>query len=331
MIRLFICSLMLMLFLDPVYADEYRPAYLEFKQSSENNFSMLWKVPAKGGGRLDLQVTLPDNTNISETYGKFVGAAYLEYANVSRAGGLTGGVIGIQGLERTSTDVLVRIQRLDGSSETTRLTAASTSFEVKGTPGFWNIVKTYLVFGVEHILEGKDHLLFVACLIFIARTWRRILITITGFTLAHSITLSLAGLELVRIPIPPVEAVIALSIVFLAREVVLDQRDTLTWRYPVAVSASFGLLHGFGFASALADIGLPQTEIPAALLAFNLGVELGQIIFVSAVLFIFWLISLCSQTIKHTPFYWLRSSERTLGYCVGTIAMFWTLERISGF
>ena len=230
-----------------------------------------------------------------------------------------------------STDVLVRIQRLDGTSETERLNATSTSFVVKGTPQFWGVVKTYLTFGVEHILEGFDHLLFVACLIFIAGTWRRILLTITGFTLAHSVTLTLAGLELVRLPIPPIEAVIALSIVFLAREITLDRRDTLTWRYPIAVSATFGLLHGFGFASALADIGLPQTEIPAALLAFNVGVEIGQLIFVTAVLLIVWLITQCVSTLKGKSVNWLRKIEKPLEYAVGSTAMFWTLERVSGF
>ena len=288
MIRIF-CSIILLLFsIATAHADEYRPAYLEFKQTSENDFNMLWKVPAKGRGRLSLNVALAtDVTTTSEVPGVFIGGGYIERSSINRPGGLTGSEINIEGLERVSTDVLVRIQRLDGTSETARLNATSTSFVVKGTPQFWGVVKTYLVFGIEHILEGFDHLLFVACLIFIAGTWRRILVTITGFTLAHSVTLTLAGLGLVRLPIPPIEAVIALSIVFLAREIALDRRDTLTWRYPIAVSATFGLLHGFGFASALAEIGLPQTEIPAALLAFNVGVEVGQILFVTAVLWFF--------------------------------------------
>ena len=167
------------------------------------------------------------------------------------------------------------------------------------------MVKTYLVFGVEHILSGMDHLLFIACLIFIAGTWRRILVTITGFTIAHSLTLTLSALELIRLPVPPIEATIALSIVFLAREIALDRRDTLTWRYPIAVSAGFGLLHGLGFASALKDIGLPQTEIPAALLAFNVGVEIGQIMFVSSMLVVFWLITKSLKLLKFDSVDWL--------------------------
>ena len=264
MIRIF-CSIILLLFsVATAHADEYRPAYLELTQTNESTFDMLWKVPAKGQRkRLSLYAVLPDDiSTVSETRSAFIGGAYIERSSIARQGGLTGTEISIKGLERVSTDVLVRIQRLDGTSETARLNATSTSFVVKGTPQFWGVVKTYLVFGIEHILEGFDHLLFVACLIFIAGTWRRILVTITGFTLAHSVTLTLAGLGLVRLPIPPIEAVIALSIVFLAREIALDRRDTLTWRYPIAVSATFGLLHGFGFASASLILAYHKPKYP---------------------------------------------------------------------
>jgi len=326
-IVLLLCSVTL------AQADEYRPAYLEFRQTSLNDFDMLWKVPAKGQQkRLSLYVILPNDVeSTSDVRSIFIGGAYIERSAISRQGGLAGVKIRIQGLERVSTDVLVRIQRLDGSSETARLNAASTSFVIKGAPQIWDVVNTYLVFGIEHILNGFDHLLFVACLLFIAGTWRRILVTVTGFTLAHSITLTLSGLELVRLPIPPIEATIALSIVFLAREIALDRRDTLTWRYPIAVSSTFGLLHGFGFASALSDIGLPQTEIPAALLAFNVGVEIGQVAFVAIVLLVFWLITQSLKQFKIEPINWLEIIEKPVAYTVGSIAMLWTVERVSGF
>jgi hydrogenase/urease accessory protein HupE len=332
--RRFIISLIFLLTSVAVaHADEYRPAYLEFTQTNESTFDMLWKVPAKGQRqRLSLYVVLPDDVStVSEARSAFIGGAYIERSSISRSGGLTGVKISIKGLERVSTDALVRIQRLDGTSETARLNSTTTSFVVKGAPQFWGVVNTYLVFGIEHILNGFDHLLFVACLIFIAGTWRRIFVTITGFTLAHSVTLTLAGLELVRLPIPPIEGVIALSIVFLAREIVLERRDTLTWRYPIAVSTSFGLLHGFGFASALSDIGLPQTEIPAALLAFNIGVEIGQVLFVATVLFVFWLISKGLKMVQFTAADWLKKFARPTAYGIGSVAMLWTVERVSGF
>lgn len=330
---LFLFIFTLLIFSTSVLADEYRPAYLELKQISNDEFKMLWKVPAKGlDQRLSLYVSFPaDVIQKSEPVGAFIGGAYIERSTISRQGGLAGVAVAIKGLQQVSTDVLVRIQRLDGTSETARLNAASTSFVVKGTPQFWGVVNTYLVFGIEHILVGFDHLLFVACLIFIAGTWRRILITITGFTLAHSITLTLAALGLVSLPVPPIEAIIALSIVFLAREIALDMRDTLTWRYPIVVSSSFGLLHGFGFASALRDIGLPQTEIPAALLAFNIGVEIGQMLFVASVLLIFWFISQGLKTIQFDSTNWLKKIEIPAAYGIGSIAMLWTVERLSGF
>jgi len=333
MIRQLFITVLFGLTFTAAYADEYNPAYLEFKQTSETEFKMLWKVPAKRQGQqLSLSVVLPaDVTLVSKIRKTFIGNAFIESSSIRRQGGLAGAEISIAGLERTSTDILVRIQRLDGSSETARLNASSISFIVKGAPQFWGVVNTYLVFGIEHILNGFDHLLFVACLIFIAGTWRRILITVTGFTIAHSITLTLAGLEIVLVPIPPIEATIALSIVFLAREIALDRRDTLTWRYPIVISSSFGLLHGFGFASALSEIGLPQTEIPAALLAFNVGVETGQVLFVATMLFIFWLISQSLRLIQYGSIDWLKIIEKPVAFGIGSITMYWTVERVSGF
>lgn len=314
-------------------ADEYRPAYLELQQTSAETYDVLWKVPARGvDKRLGLYVLFPDDT---ETVGplrrSFVGSAYIERSTIRRSGGLTGAEITIEGLAALSTDVLVRIHRLNGSSEVIRLSAAETSFVVAGEPTTWDVAVTYLNLGIEHIWGGTDHLLFVACLILIAGTWQRILITITGFTVAHSITLTLAALELVRLPVPPVEVMIALSIVFLAREIALDRRDTLTWRYPIVVSSTFGLLHGFGFASALRDIGLPQTEIPAALLAFNVGVEIGQIEFVAAVVGAVWIVRKVSQQLAIERDNWLHLIEKPVAYAVGSITMLWTIERVGTF
>lgn len=333
MIRIVVIAVIMSMSVIFAHADEYRPAYLELRQSSSDIFQVLWKVPAKGGNkRLSLRVQFLDDVSIvSPVLGSFVKRAYIERWTIARSAGLAGARIDIKGLQGLSTDVLIRIQWLDGSSETARLNAAVTSFIVQGAATFCGVFKTYLWFGIEHILNGYDHLLFVACLIFIAGSWRRILVTITGFTVAHSITLTLSALGLIRLPVQPIEAIIALSIVFLAREIVVNRRDTLTWRYPIAVSASFGLLHGFGFASALREIGLPQTEIPAALLSFNIGVEIGQIIFVAAVLLMFWLLE---QGQKHYKVGFIDLSkilEKPIAYAVGGIAMFWTIERVSAF
>lgn len=337
--RLLTLVSLIFLAVTPVNADEYRPAYLEFKQTSGDTFDVLWKVPARGPDkRLGLYVELPqDIETIRPARTSFVGNAFVETSSIKRTGGLAGAEINIDGLTTLSTEVLVRIERLNGSTEVARLTSSSPSFIVTAAPDFWEVAKTYLVFGVEHILQGMDHLLFVACLILVAGTWRRILITITGFTVAHSVTLTLAALELVHVPVLPIEVAIALSIVFLAREIAIERRDTLTWRFPIAVSATFGLLHGFGFASALREIGLPQTEIPTALLSFNIGVEIGQIVFVIAVIAAVWIVTFLLKRIrdlkdvKLAPLDWLRGIEKPLAYSVGGVTVFWTMERVSAF
>ena len=319
------------------HADEYRPAYLQLTETRPNTFDVLWKVPARGDLRLRLGVGItPGVATLAPPRSSLIPGAYIEEWTFTADGGpvdgkLAGHRITIDGLPSLSTEVLVRIAYLDGATETARLTPASPSFAVVGAPERMDVVSTYLAFGVEHILQGFDHLLFVACLVFIAGTWRRILITVTGFTIAHSITLTMAALGLIGLPIPPIEATIALSIVFLAREIAVERRDTLTWRYPVAVSSTFGLLHGFGFASALSEIGLPQNEIPAALLAFNVGVEIGQILFVMILLAVFLLIRIAWEEARLNTGPRRVVLEKSVAYATGTVAMFWTIQRLSGF
>ncbi len=314
-------------------AHEARPGFLELEQVDAETFEQVWKVPAKGPNAvLGLHVRLPsDVTLVSAPVSEFTGGAIVERSTIRHPGGLVGAEIYIEGLSTTLTDVLVRIARLDGSTQVVLLRPDSPSFVVAASPTFLDVGKTYLVLGIQHIWEGVDHLLFVACLILIAGSWRRILVTVTGFTAAHSITLGLAAMDVVRVPIAPVEACIALSIVFLATEIARERRDTLTWRYPITVSASFGLLHGFGFASALGQIGLPQTEIPAALLFFNLGVEVGQIVFVSAILLAVGAVTLVLRRRGKGLAPWYRRLERPMAYGVGALAALWTAERIVSF
>ncbi|NVK40308.1 MAG: HupE/UreJ family protein [Oceanospirillaceae bacterium] len=322
----------------PAGADEFRPAYLELQQTGPDVFEQLWKVPAKGqNGRLAVSVRLPDEVEVIEpARTTLAGGAFLSRSTIRHPDALVGATIAIEGLERLVTDAIVRIHWLNGATEVTRLTPESPAFVVPAQPTTLEVAKTYLLFGIEHILEGVDHLLFVACLIFIARTWHRLLVTISGFTLAHSITLSLASLGILRVPVPPTEAAIALSIVFLAREIACARPDTLTWRYPIAVSSLFGLMHGLGFASALGDIGLPETEIPAALLAFNAGVEVGQVAFVATVLAALWVAASCLDTLGRFTSVGkaislpalMRSLEQPLAYGVGGFATLWSLERI---
>ena len=192
----------------------------------------------------------------------------------------------LTGLAATMTDVLVRIENLDGTTQVTRVTPSSPSFVVSAAPGALEVCRTYLVLGVEHILFGVDHLLFVLALLILVKGWRKLVGTITAFTVAHSITLAAATLGFVHVPSKPVEATIALSIVFVACEIVHRRsgRTGLTEAWPWVIAFTFGLLHGLGFAGALREVGLPQNAIPLALLFFNVGVELGQLLFIGLVM-----------------------------------------------
>jgi hypothetical protein len=230
-----------------------------------------------------------------------------------------------------SLSTMVRIAWASGETRSLVAPPNQTRVRVPDPERPAGVAGQYFRLGVEHILLGYDHLLFLACLLLIARTGRRILVVVTGFTLAHSLTLALAALGLVRVPVPPVEAVIALSIVFLATEIARTRRDTLTWRYPIAVSSSFGLLHGFGFAAVLAEIGLPQTEVPLALLFFNLGVEAGQLMFIGALLLLALAVRAALGAAVPAPAALLARAERPVAYAVGSLAAFWMIERVWSF
>jgi hydrogenase/urease accessory protein HupE len=313
-------------------ADEMRPAYLEIRETSEDIYDVILKVPARGPDkRLALYARFPEDCKIlTPAKQTFTGTAFVERSTISREGGLAGAEISIDGLASTTTDALVRIQNLEGNSQTSRLSPTSPSMVVTAAPTSFDVAKTYTILGIQHILEGFDHLLFVLCLMIVAGINRKLLITITGFTIAHSVTLALSTLGIFNIPRPPVEAVIALSIVFLATEIARGNRAGLTYRYPVAVSMSFGLLHGFGFAAVLGEIGLPQNEIPTSLLFFNVGVEIGQLLFIAALLILAGVATLLSRAIagrSPSPALW----QPAAAYLIGTVATYWTIDRIAGF
>lgn len=309
-------------------AHEVRPAYLELKQTSEDSFDVLWKVPALGDNlRLGLYVRFPESCVIeSEPAAMFVNEAYLERSRIREPSALVGSTIHVDGLKTTMTDVLVRIERLDGTTQVERLLPEQPSFVVQASPSRWRVAWTYLVLGFEHILLGIDHLLFVLALVLLVKGWRRIVETITSFTVAHSITLALATLGYVHVPGPPVEACIALSIVFVSAEIIRSRQGYpgLTEQMPWLISFTFGLLHGLGFAGALSDVGLPQQAIPLALLFFNVGVELGQLVFVVAVIAV-------AAALRRVPWAWPAWTWRIVPYCTGALAMFWVIQRTSVF
>ena len=325
-----------MLLAHPTLSDELRPGYLELRQTTSDAYSLLFKVPARGDLRLGIYVNLPEGTHdAAPPRTSFNGNAYVERRSIRRDGGLTGHTISIEGLSATSTDVLVRIEALGGATQTERLSPTKTAFVVQTTPGASEVAATYLRLGIEHILFGFDHLLFVLALVILVREWRRVAITVTAFTIAHSITLAAATLGIVNVPGPPVEAAIALSIVLVAVEIVNARhgKPSLTARRPWLTAFGFGLLHGFGFAGALAEVGLPQHAIPIALLFFNLGVEIGQLVFVAAVLTLAWLLR-NAATAPRKPVLLQRTVNRfdvIAAYAIGAVAAYWLIERTTAF
>lgn len=308
-------------------ADVFRPAYLELREVGEDSYEVMWKVPVLGESRLAVELRFPQGTSsLTEPKGQLGDGAFVERWTIHRAGGLAGQTMAIDGIAGGVTDVIVRVERRDGSSQVEHLLPQRPEFVIEATTGNWEVAGSYLVLGIKHILGGIDHLLFVLALLLIVRGSRRIILTITAFTVAHSITLVAATLGWVTVPGPPVEATIALSIVFVAAECVhgLQGRPGLTARAPWVVAFSFGLLHGFGFAGALAEVGLPQNAIPVALLMFNIGVEIGQLIFVACLLGV---AALLARLPGRTPGW----THAVPPYAIGAIATFWVIERIGAF
>jgi hydrogenase/urease accessory protein HupE len=309
------------------FADELRPAYLSIHETRPHEFSVLWKIPASDDKRLGLYLQLPENcVTGAEPVHVIENASYSERWTAACDGGLSGRTIAIDGLRSTATDALARIEYRDGSVEIARMTPEMPRFVVAGVQSGWEVAWTYFLLGVDHILSGYDHLLFIFALILLINDFWMLIKTITSFTLAHSVTLAGASLGYFSLPQKPVEATIALSIAFVASELIKQRpgKRRLSESYPWVVAFAFGLLHGFGFAGALKETGLPQTDVPVALLTFNLGVEAGQLLFVASVWIVFSAIRRLT-TLRAAP------ARLVAAYLIGTVSMFWFVERIGSF
>ncbi|MGD8606455.1 MAG: HupE/UreJ family protein [Myxococcales bacterium] len=314
-------------------AHESRPLYVEVVEQAPLVFSLRWRAPPSVDAANAPQVSLAGGCVLAydPQAPQSAGAGYRTYrCKVDPAG--TPLHIDYP-LFNPSVSTLIRVSRLSGQRHSLVASPDETEIILPKVESFSSVARDYLKLGVAHILEGYDHLLFLTCLLLIAGTGRRILITITGFTIAHSITLALSALGLVRVPVAPVEAAIALSIVFLAVEIVRGDQSSLTYRYPIAVASSFGLLHGFGFAAVLGEAGLPQTEIPAALLFFNLGVEIGQILFVVGVIVLYQITRRVGRLAGsgQVSIEALRPLQITAAYGVGIVASYWMIQRVATF
>ena len=306
-------------------AHELRPGFLEVRQTGPESYEVQFKVPARGDMRLALYVSLPrECSDIEAPRTEPTEGAFLEHLVVSCPGGLAGRRILIDGLASTFTDVVVRVALIDGAVQAARLTPDQPYFTVATAPTWIDTARTYFLLGVEHILLGIDHLLFVLALMLLVRNPWMMVKVITAFTVAHSITLAVAALGWAYIPQAPVEAVIALSIMFVAAETVRQRGDTndLTSKAPWLVAFTFGLLHGLGFGGALKEIGLPQSDVPLALFSFNLGVEVGQLLFVLAVL----ALKAMVDRLMRVKLPW---APTLTGYGIGSLAAVWFVQRLA--
>jgi len=317
--------LLLLLFFPAAHAHESRPAYLEIKETSPGTFSILWRTPVLSGMRLPVVLKLPDGVkNLKEPLTSQLTDSIVERRWIDAGqNALAGRRIELPGLQLTIIDVLVRFEMLDGRSWTTIVRPARPWVEMEASKTWLETAGSYVMEGVRHILYGPDHLLFVLGLMLIVKGRWMLVKTVTAFTVAHSITLALATFGYANVPAPPLNAAIALSILFLGPEIVRTWRgeSSFTIRHPWVVAFAFGLLHGFGFASALTNAGLPRQDLPLALVSFNVGVELGQLGFIVLVLAV-------QRTISVLQVRWADRMRLLPGYAVGSIGAFWTIERV---
>jgi len=325
MIRLILC-LLAVLIGTAAQADELRPGYLELAQQDVSEWRIVWKAPIKGGVTPETQPILPDNCKlVADMQREVLQLAVISRGTISCDGGLAGKRIGLSNFAGAQNDVLVRIAAKAEPTQAFRLTADQPMVDIptKTENGNGNVAWTYFVIGIEHIVFGIDHLLFVLCLVLLIRGGWMVAKTVTAFTIAHSITLAGVTLGWFGLPQQPVEVVIALSIIFLAVEIVKKDPENprLSERIPWVVAFLFGLLHGFGFAGALNEIGLPEGEVPTALLTFNLGVEAGQLAIVLVAIALLYVI----QNIRAQI---LPPMVRLCSYAIGIIASVWFIERL---
>jgi hydrogenase/urease accessory protein HupE len=307
-------------------AHESRPAYLEIKETTPGQYSVLWRTPVLAGMRLPVVFKMPhDVKNLKEPTVQELADSLVERRSIDAGpNGLAGKRIEFPGLQLTITDVLVRAEMLDGRKWTTIARPSQPWVEVAASQTWWDVIGTYLVEGIRHILFGADHLLFVLGLLLIVKNRWMLLKTVTAFTVAHSITLAIATLGYAEAPVLPLNAAIALSILFLGPEIVRSWRGetSFTIQHPWIVAFAFGLLHGFGFASALTSAGLPRSELPLALVSFNVGVEVGQLGFVALVLAL-------ERSFPILEIRWPRWAQALPGYTVGSLGAFWTVQRVA--
>ena len=318
-------------FLVPAHAHEVRPGYIEITEVARDSFDIVWKQPVRSAGAnavagLGLRPVFPENcARLGDSRMRRLPGALVEKFSLTCDGGLFGQSIGVEGLQRTITDVLVQLALIEGGRYSLRLTADA---PVQTFSGGGTFLMAYFGLGVEHLVLGLDHILFVLGLVLLVRGWRSLIYVITAFTLAHSLTLGLSMLGRISAPSAVVEAIIALSILFVAIELLQppEKRSALAARYPQAMAFGFGLLHGFGFAGVLGEIGLPRDVELAALALFNIGLEVGQLLVVAAMVLFMRFVK--PALLAHEK--WAPALQQVPIIAIGGISVYWLLDRLTG-
>jgi hypothetical protein len=306
------------------WAHESRPAFLDIKETAASRYDILWRTPLNAGMHLPVALAFGDGVrSMAEPTVQELNDSLVERRSIDTGpAGLAGRRISFPGLQATITDVLVRVELRDGRHWTSVVRPSQAWIEIAAPGGALAVAGAYAAHGIRHIAFGADHLLFILGLLLIVKDRWMLLKTVTAFTVAHSVTLAIATLGYARAPAAPINAAIALSILFLGPEIVRGWRGetSLTIRRPWVVAFLFGLLHGFGFASALSVAGLPRADLPVALLSFNVGVEAGQVSFVLLILAL-------ERSFRELEIRWPRWAESLPGYAVGSLGAFWTIQR----
>jgi hypothetical protein len=308
-------------------AHEVRPALLQIVETGPHAYDVTWKQPALGDMVIHLRPHLSGGALEAAPASESAEPGFVEKTwHVTAGPPLEGQTVRIEGLAETVTDVLLRVTAADGRQVDGVLKPSAPSQVLALDKPSGLAVPAYLRLGVEHILTGFDHLLFVLGLLLLVGPGWRLVKTITAFTVAHSLTLALAALGYISVPSTVIEALVALSIVFVATELAPGRRaDTLARRRPWLIAFCFGLLHGMAFAGALAEIGLPAKAAPQALFLFNVGVEIGQLAFIGAVLALLWLVRRTpARSLVERP----ALARWAPPYAIGGLAAFWLIERV---
>ena len=316
--------LFFMLFEGIIFAHQTGLSYINISEDANHKVHIIYKKPLSDLKGKDIHINYPAKCVYVKEFPRTIANGFITRKSTMWCGeaGMASSRIWIEGLLRKDRGVLVSYKHNNLKKESL-LRSSSPLFFFNKQQSSWSLVKEYIQLGIEHILSGYDHLSFVFCLLLLALSFKRLLFAISAFTLSHSITLVFGVLGIVKIGVPYIESMIALSILFLAREIMIE-RDTFTKRHLGITAFTFGLLHGLGFSTVLRSLGLPQDDLALALVSFNVGIELGQLLFISVIMFFLLLLRRKMNDYQ-------AQTRKLIAYAIGTLSAYWFIQRVLAF